>query len=109
VGGYQSRADLKFRGYILRGDEFTIIDRPEDSLNNTIGINNEGSVVGRWAGPDGVVHGYVLRKGEFTAFDPRIRCRSLEKRMVTSLTASTKTGRSSVTFEGPTAGSTATC
>ncbi len=70
VGGYQSRADLKFRGYILRGDEFTIIDRPEVSLIITIGINNEGSVVGSWAGADGVGHGYLLRDGKFTAFDP---------------------------------------
>jgi len=110
VGGYQSRADLKFRGYVLRGDAFTTIDRPDVSLIITIGINDEGSVVGSWAGGDGARHGYVLRRGEFTSFDPPgILQPPGEKRMVTSLTASTKMGRSSGSFEGPTAGSTATC
>jgi probable HAF family extracellular repeat protein len=35
-----------------------------------IGINDEGVVVGIWAGADNVTHGFILQKGKFTDFDP---------------------------------------
>jgi probable HAF family extracellular repeat protein len=45
------------------------IDAPNATYTDAVGINNRGDIVGAFSDGQGRLHGYVLRRGTFTALD----------------------------------------
>ena len=55
---------------ITPGDyNYTTLDFPGSTRTRAVGVNNQGTVVGRYA-LAGVVHGFLYRNGQYTSFDP---------------------------------------
>ncbi len=48
---------------------FSVIDYPGAISTNALGINEAGDIVGNYTAPDRIVHGYLLRAGQFTTID----------------------------------------
>jgi probable HAF family extracellular repeat protein len=48
---------------------FVKIDFPDASATAASGINARGNIVGRYDDANGVVHGFLLRKGVFISID----------------------------------------
>ena len=50
-------------------ETFITIDFPGARLTGARGINVRGDIVGDYDDVDGVTHGYVLQRGNFSSFD----------------------------------------
>ena len=54
---------------LTSGDyKYTILDFPQAARTRAIGVNNQGTVVGRYA-LAGVVHGFIYQNGQYTSLD----------------------------------------
>jgi hypothetical protein len=74
VVGYYATADGVIHGFVRYGNNGRIrtFDAPGavgPAGTKAIGINNQGTIVGRYVGADDNRHGFVLRNGVFTTFD----------------------------------------
>jgi hypothetical protein len=56
-------------GFLFHQGKFKIIDVPDSSFTNAVGINAHGDIVGRFSDLDGNNHGYLLSGGHLKAFD----------------------------------------
>jgi uncharacterized membrane protein len=57
-------------GFTIIHNSLKLINAPNATFTNAVGLNNLNDVVGRYVDKDKVGHGYVFRNGKFTTFDP---------------------------------------
>jgi uncharacterized membrane protein len=69
-GQFAGVYDLAGHGYLRdRRGNFTVIDPPEGSINERLGINNRGQIVGRYIDFDGKARGFLKYGRSFSPID----------------------------------------
>ncbi len=69
VIGFTQPTTTTSSGFILRGDDVTIIDYPGSSFTQPLGENNQGQIVGQYNDDAGATHGFVYQNGIFRSID----------------------------------------
>lgn len=69
-GQFAGAYDPAGHGYVRERDgEFTTVDPPDGNINEVVGINNRGQLVGRYVDSQGGAHGFLKDQRGFSPID----------------------------------------
>lgn len=69
VVGFTQPTTSTSNGFILQGNDLTILSYPGSTFTQALGVNDAGQIVGTYNDANGTTHGFVYQHGAFWSLD----------------------------------------